>query len=549
MEPPSFLPEFFKQCCDADLYLEIGKKCALGSCYDETRPSGLGYWFSLPIRLGLPSDTLIYVHIALLLISVPLSVYALLSINKQINKWSATFLTMTSLALHTIFLWPTLFTTLSDPPSALLMLNGIWLLLLSRNTNTLPNLISITTGSSMIGLAAWIRSFYFYPLLASVAIFFTCFLCLRRERKKIANILIFSALFFPAIQVVHTYKASGKISYLHTPSSNNWKNFHLNATTVGYDTVLPGLAMYSTPQYCKITHGLLPSLKERDYPSLLCLLFNRALFYLATYKNVTFIDNYDNRNILLKNDIKKSTLLTHNIDVHSNISTGDYASTKFTIQKTIPASTDAYIATWISLQAHTKYTFSIWMWSENPSNITIAFFHYDRASVIAKKVVRLTSQPQRFFISSETSNAGNYGLSIGNMPFTNDNSVPSPMPLSLYAWGPQLEAGSAMTAYTDTDIKDIHPDVLRPKRPLLLVANILAIFAALLFLVQNHKTLFANPARLMAVSVVIFSFAQALIIIPEQRFIIAPMIFIWLLACTQLFSCVSAKLRQFPVLS
>jgi hypothetical protein len=189
------------------------------------------------------------------------------------------------------------------------------------------------------------------------------------------------------------------------------------------------------------------------------------------------------------------------------------------------------------------------MWSENPSNITIAFFHYDRASVIAKKVVGLTSQPQRFFISSETSNAGNYGLSIGNMPFTNDNSVPSPMPPLLYAWGPQLEAGSVMTAYTDTDIKDINPDVLRPKRPLLLTANILAIFAALLFLVQNRKTLFANPARLMAVSIVIFSFAQALVIIPEQRFVITPMIFIWLLACTQLFSCISAKLRQPPVLS
>lgn len=557
MNSASFLPTFFQQCCDAGSYLEIGAKCALhNNCYDETRPGGVGYWFSLPTRLGLPDSALVYTNLTLLLVSSLLSVIALLSLSTQTRKHAntsivlTTFLVIASFLIHAIFLWPTLFTSLSDPPSTLLMLNGIWLLLLSRNTNTLPNLIFITAGSSMIGLAAWIRSFYFYPLLASVAIFFICFLCLRRERKKIAHALILSALFFPAVQVMHTYKVSGKIAYMYTTASNAWTDIHLNSKEVGYDTVLPLFPMYSLPQNCSISNGLLPSLKERDFSSLFCLLYNRTAFYLGTYKNVTYIDSYYPINKLLSEDIenigKPTSWLTQNVNIQWDVSQdplqGNSADKMDVVED--GSGNTAYLVQWVTLPANTEYTFSVWLWAEHPGSIEIAFSHHGTRSVISRKTVSVTKKPQRFFVSGNTLDANDYSVSIGNMPFTGDHAVTPPPPSPFYAWGAQLERGSSMTKYTG--IEKPNSELLRPKYPLLLAANILAIFAALLFLVRNRKTLFANPTRLMAVSIVIFSFAQALAIIPEQRFVIAPMIFIWLLACTQFFSCVSTKFCQPP---
>jgi hypothetical protein len=82
----SFLPTFFEQCCDAGSYLEIGSKCALNNdCYDDTRPGGVGYWFSWPVRLGLSADALIYANIALLLLS---SWLAVLVIGKLVTSSS-----------------------------------------------------------------------------------------------------------------------------------------------------------------------------------------------------------------------------------------------------------------------------------------------------------------------------------------------------------------------------------------------------------------------------------------------------------------------------
>jgi hypothetical protein len=73
------------------------------------------------------------------------------------------------------------------------------------------------------------------------------------------------------------------------------------------------------------------------------------------------------------------------------------------------------------------------------------------------------------------------------------------------------------------------------------VANIAAILAALLFLARIRHRLFAHPTQLAAVSLVVFSFAQALIIIPEQRFVAVPMTFIWLMATAWLLSFLGRK--------
>jgi len=548
MNSISFLPTFFQQCCDAISLQKIGEKCALyNDCYTDVRPGGAGYWFSLPTRFGLPDSSLIYTNIALLLLSSLLSCLAIFSIQRQKKPIVIKIcFAMASVAIHGIFLWPTLFTSLSDPPSALLMLNGIWLLLLSRNTNSAPNLMLIVVGSSMLGLAAWIRSFYFYPLLASIAIGCIGFYFLLKEHKKISHVLILSALLFPGVQIMHTYKTTGKIAYIYTAASNNWINTHLGSKEIGYDTVLPELAMYSRPQYCNINSGLLVSLKTLDYSSLLCLLTNRAAFYLSTYKSTTFIDKNKPKNLLSgerAEDINgDATSLVHNLDIQWNAAIDPFGNiTAAKLQKKQTASTDiAYVAQWITLPGDTEYTFSVWLWAEHPKNIEIAFSRHRDNLLIAKKNTSVTTQPQRFFVSGKTQDANDYNVSIGNMPFANDSIDKSPMPATFYAWGAQLEVGSLMTEYSDFEAPN--PELLRPQYPLLLAANIIAIFTALLFMVRKREVLLTNPAHLVAVSIMVFSFAQALIVIPEQRFIVACMIFIWLLAVMEIINAISRRL-------
>jgi len=398
----------------------------------------------------------------------------------------------------------------------------------------------------MIGLAAWIRSFYFYPLLGSLTIGFVTFIFLSKKYKKISHVFILCALLFPAVQVRHTYKVSGEVAYMYTTSSNAWTDIHLNSNAVGYDTVLPSLPMYSKQQYCSINSGLLASLKERDYTSLLCLFFNRALFFLSTYKNVTYIDSYNPINKLLSNDIenigKSSSWLANDINIQWDISKDPFG--KNTADRMASNNdNDTYLVQWVALPANTLYTFSVWLWSEYPAKMEIAFSHHGTGSAITKKIVSITAEPQRFFVSGKTQDANDYSVSIGNMPFTNNTDAKPTMPPYFYAWGAQLEMGSSMTQYAGIEEPD--PNVLRSKHLPLLIANILTILAALFFLVRNRQILLTHPARLVAVAVVVFSFAQALIIIPEQRFIIVPMIFIWLLAATQAASFVDAKLCRF----
>ncbi len=558
MALPSFLPEFFQQCCDAGSYLEIGSKCALhNNCYDETRPGGVGYWFSIPTRLGLSNNALIYANLLLLLLSVLLFYKTMQSFSSEQRAASSeqrknsplkiAFLTILIL-IHVVFYLPTIFTSLSDTPSSLLLLNGIWFLLLAKNKNNITNIVLITVGAVMIGMATWIRSFYFYPLLASTAIASFCFIFLPRKYKKFSHCLIFLALLCPSIQILHTYKVTGKIAYMNTSASNAWTEIHLNSKDVGYDTVLPALPMYSNANYCSINSGLLPSLHERNYSSLSCLFFNRALFYLSTYEHLTYLDQYSPKNKLFSETTEDvgddKSWLTRNIEILWNISKdplGGTTADRMTVAKD-NSRTGAYTVQWATLPQNTEYTFSVWLWSDSPSNIEIAFSHHGSGALIAKKIASVSSQPQRFFVSGKTSDANDYSVSIGNMPFTNDNTEKPLMPTSFYAWGAQLETGSTMTEYVGSEKPN--PDVLRPKHMWLLTLNLVAIFAALTFLFRIREILLTHPTHLFAVSLIIFSFAEALIIIPEQRFLVACMIFIWSLAAAELFSRVNRRAPQ-----
>ena len=84
-----------------------------------------------------------------------------------------------------------------------------------------------------------------------------------------------------------------------------------------------------------------------------------------------------------------------------------------------------------------------------------------------------------------------------------------------------------------TEYAGIEPLVgsdIRRWYPWLLAANVMVMALALLFVIRSWKILLLEPAGLAATATVGAVFAEALVIIPEQRFCIAFMVVIWLFA-------------------
>lgn len=538
MSLSSLLPDLFLQCGDAGTYLDMGEACAIHeACYDEIRPGGTGYWFSWPMRLGLPVTALVYAHIALLFLSTWLSTLALLSLARQTHKSIVLkiFLAAASFSIHLLFLWPTMFASLADPPAALFMLIGLWLLLLSCHTTGVKLFLFFSAGALSIGLAAWIRAFYFYPLLAGISIGFIGFLC--HKNRKLSFFLMLFALVFPAMQVAHTYKTTGKLAYLYSEAASSWNNIHLHSVHIGYDTIFPYYGYFYLPKYCTASRGPIDSVKARDYSSLFCLLGNRLAFYLATYREATYLYP-GTKNYLFTNTIENigdpTYWLAKNIGVRQDIAKdplGGVTADRMDIKSPLLGA-PAYLAQWVNLPSATEYSFSVWLWSDHPGAVEIAFANYSSNVSLGRKTVALTTTPQRFFVSGKTQESGLYSVNIGNPSFADSGAAAISMPGSFYAWGAQLEVGSTMTEYAG--VESLHPDQIRLWHPALLALNLIAIAMALLFLVRTRQTLLANPAYLTAVAIVVFSFAQALLIIPEQRFMTTCMIFIWLLATAAL---------------
>ncbi|HSC75598.1 MAG TPA: hypothetical protein VLB90_05095, partial [Pseudomonadales bacterium] len=231
-----FFPEFFLQCCDAIEYIDFGNACAsTNNCYGDLRPGGAYYWFSWPARLGLSNNFLIYANFLLLLLSVVLSASALLLINKraatanfQSSRRKGFMPGASSLVIHLVFLWPTIFTSLSDPPAALFFLNGIWLLLLSYQKPTIEKIFFLLVAGLFLGFSAWIRAFYFYPVL--VGVFLCCLSALTKPRRNFAYAIMLSALIPLGFQFSNTYSQYGKWSYFSGNAANDVSNMHLTST-------------------------------------------------------------------------------------------------------------------------------------------------------------------------------------------------------------------------------------------------------------------------------------------------------------------------------
>lgn len=435
-----------------------------------------------------------------------------------------------------MFFWPTMFTTLSDPPSSLCLLNGIWLLLLSGLVvdNKRPWLIILA--GLFIGAAVWIRAFYLYPVLAGVIIGNIAILF--SPQRKFRHCLLLCALILPGYQFFKTYQAIGELAYLDGDRSSYWTDIHLKSTNIGMDTLFQYRQYSSAPRYCNINFGLRDAVQQRDYASLLCLLENRAAFYLATYRSATYI--YPNiKNQLYAGGIENVGLETvwtnSNLDWKQDVAmdpAGGMTADEMTVQSAKPDGGTSIQQT-VSLQGDTDYTFSIWLWSDEPATIQLSFKRQGDDSPLSTVMASVTKEPQRFSMSSKSIDFGNYSVRIGAPTTISTPIFGGSMSDTLYAWGAQLEKGTVMTEYAG--IEPLLESDIRPWHPYLLLANSLALILALLNIIRFRQIYLLEPAGLMAVTIVGAVFAEALVIIPEQRFVATFMVFMWLLASAQVF--------------
>lgn len=279
------------QCCDGETYLRLGEACATqGICYDEQRPMGAVYWFSLPYRLGLDANALIVGHLLLVSVSIVLSILVtgqpLIRHQKSPCRyllWAGVIIL--SGLIHLVFLYPLLRVSLSDLPAGMLALSGIWLLLLSSDDEKY-RWMKLAGAGLCLGLAVWIRAFYLYPLLAGISVWIivSCY----RGSFKTCDYWLLLALLPIAIQYGATYNHTGSFSFIAPDRVNEGMNLHLNDPAVGYDIIIRPSEYWRWQSDCGEIQGLLTSIKSTDMRSLRCLIKGRFNFYFGSYSKTVY---------------------------------------------------------------------------------------------------------------------------------------------------------------------------------------------------------------------------------------------------------------------
>ena len=291
--PDLSLLELTRQCCDAGSYLDMGRLCAeSGQCWHAYRPGGTLYWFSIPYRMGWNANALVLMNILIMALS---SVLAALALQRLLptahSRWlSYPCLLLYSLLLHALVCYPTLFNSLIDTPAAAMALIGCWFLLLGA---TRRHMGWLAAAGLALGLAAWMRAFYLYPLLLAVTAACLAGLLIRGERSRCLLLLV--CLLPIAFQFYSTHQQRQSWSFLDQDSTNWWTEGHLVNNFRSYDTLLPKSFAYDIG-YCGHTYqSPQMALQQKQVMGLLCFMAERSQFYLGTYAPATYLLNAHER--------------------------------------------------------------------------------------------------------------------------------------------------------------------------------------------------------------------------------------------------------------
>lgn len=524
-------PAFLLQCCDAGHYLALGQYCAAqGACVDGLRPVGALLWFSLPHRLGLDPAYLIYANIALLLVSVLLSVLAVLAVARL--RWPGLrWLPFSGLALavafasflsHAVFFWPVLQVALVDAPAGLLFLTGIWLLVLSRHGGAA---VCVFLAAWCLGYASWLRAFYLYPVIGGVLVWLL--LWLRRRCRPWSQGLLLLALVPAAIQCYVVHERWGEWGFLPMQSTANVRAFHLGSPVAGYDTIYPleGHFWYTD---CPKQWGVAQAVEARDLREGWCLIESRLRFYAGSYAGHTytagefldwyvfgeiFIDDVGNPNFWgLDNLVREADVLV--------APDGKQSVDKVTVVQ--PDERGAGMLYYYGTQSHiAPHRMAVWLWANRPKSIDLAMYRVNDGAIIARKRVMLGTVPQEYELLGTPLDTGSHGVMIGKLPDATV-SFGTEAGDTLYSWKGVL----AELPETARFHKKTAPELIRQWLPGLLWLNALMFIlaGAWLWMVRQALGAVSGCLAVMLLGVI----GQSLLIIPEQRFVIVVFVLCWL---------------------
>ena len=535
------LIDLTRQCCDADGYLSLGYRCAQTNfCYDELRPIGDALWFSLPYRLGLGVDCLLYIQ-GLLVVLVGFSLFALLR-----RAWLPWALAMAALVLQ---IWPTFFNSLADTPASLLLIEGLLLALLAaqRQHTGLFLLAGICLGSSSL-----LRAAYFNPLCAAALVFFVIWFwhAVVKKQKQFRNaILLFSFTLPMALQFYVSWKNMQEWSFLSRAQTQVQFDAHLNSAVVGYDTLLIESSYYWAPS-CAPSRGVWTGIREGNIKGLGCLLAGRIYFYLGSYAPHTFYGN-ENKNFIsngFANEVGHiSAWSLHNTSAKTRHAQSPVGDMKASLLQPKHNEQNSYVQSpsLITL-APGRYRYSIWLWTaDNNTNskATIQFFSktlsqqnkdWDEQFLNETDLV-LSKEPKQFWLETDLPKSA---YLVTRINISGD----------VFAWGAMLETAKTSSGYLKSSQLLFSPIGSTPSvsgherlfSKLLLALNLAAILASFVMLLWAYlKT--DSPTYIFVTALLALILVEALLILPEQRFLQASLAMHWILLAGFLYQYLADK--------
>lgn len=536
----SFLP----QCCDAHQYQDLATLCATqGICYDPLRPMGAVLWFSLPLRLGLPFEALIYPHLLLLFVSMVLSAVAALSWTRRLLPslgridilWQGVLLFGLSALIHLPVFYSLVFTSLADAPAGLLALNGVWLLLLARG-----RVVWLVLAGLCLGLAAFVRVFYLYPLLGMAAVYALLW-CWQKPRHWQG--LGFLVCLLPLlVQYCATWQEKGSWSYLAPDESEFWTQAHFNSRASGYDTVLP-FAAYQWFSDCAVDYGgIQGSWQQREWQGLACIFWQRYRFYFGSYAPHTYLAPRPyfaaDKNLLLFREQmeQRPVWLYDRITVKPDAAVapdGEWAADKVeALYATVGGS--GALMQGFEPNRPKPYTFSIWLWAPEPIEVALSIVRESDADVAGQQRFILSPVPTRYSVTGTARGLGVHLVRVGIFDTTEprlDEAVGrfgEAEGDTFYAWGAQLNRGRQLQAY----YPDVRVDRQRHWSSALLWLNAAAMVSVLVVLWRIRRSMRREDWAVAVLPMLVFG--ESMLVVPEQRFIVVLLVMQWMMTMTAL---------------
>jgi hypothetical protein len=277
------LPLTFKpQCCDSNIYVELGQSCAenFDLCWNDLRPMGAQFYFSLPFRLGLEKEWVIPMNGLVIGLSALASVPAIFALLPAAPRFLKALLGAIFLGIHLFFMGGIVRNSLSDLPAGVAALVAIWTLILAAERQR--PWVYAAAGASL-GLSAMIRAFFLYPSLVCAGVALVA--ALWRKETRWGALLFLSAFAFPVLfQMFFTNKFTHHWAFIDPGLTQYGEALHFETITYGYDTLQPDQGFqYDAPQCFEQARSVADAVRKHAWGEALCVVKYRQWFYFGSY--------------------------------------------------------------------------------------------------------------------------------------------------------------------------------------------------------------------------------------------------------------------------